>query len=359
MAGRPQSSEPGGRRSCRLVGGRVLTVPSSAVEVPVSLLVGSSGSTSQCRAAAERGGSFLESCHAHNGAVLEPVADPLVVLRGGAQLSAGAVFHTAGGADVWHTVHAVAAYARLGRRHQSAEPFVEQSLLSDGGLCYWSARVGLCVETTSAAALAMPHIRRNLRAVLRRHALPQGRWSNYILDDVGGYARYAVGPSVTGWALCALPPSDPRRNAGSAYLREALGQRHVWAADPAFYGTPFYAAHVAARILPDPRVLEYTLATQDSSGGWGFGDPPGPPSALPTALALLTLDCFSDQRIALARERGQRWLCEAQRHDGSFGLDYMPAEIWFAATVYATAVAVLALTHGPADSRRVAFEVRP
>jgi hypothetical protein len=250
-----------------------------------------------------------------------------------------------GGADIWHTVNALAAFRAVGLRNAAAESFVARQLAAGVGLSYWSARSGLCIETTSAMALiADAESRRLLRGVLQRYALPGGRWASFIIDGPGGYESYLVAPSVTAWAVTALAPSDPLREPGLAYLRESLGERAIWAPHAAFYGTPFYPAHVAAPLLPWEGIGAYALATQDGSGGWGFGDPPEGVSTLPTALAMRVLQALPptpESRAALAR--AARWLVATQSADGAFPIGSRPDDVWYAGTVYATCVAVLAL----------------
>jgi hypothetical protein len=279
--------------------------------------------------------------------VLEPVADPLAALTRPRSLSARQLFHAMAGADVWNTVNALAAFRLNGRDARRMEAFLLPRARNGEGLCYWSARVGLCCETTAAMArLAAPSLRRRLTALLRRKAFPAGRWPSYIVAGPGGYEAYQAAPSVTAWILPLLRRGDARRRAGLRYLEECLDGRPIWGIHPAFYLTPFYPAHLAARLLPKASVLDYALSTQDESGGWAFGDPPkGPCAALPTALAILTLRAFPrSSAIGQAIDRGTKWLLDVQKRSGAFPRGRAPEELYYLGEVYTTCLSLFALT---------------
>jgi hypothetical protein len=304
--------------------------------------------------ATRAGLDFLADCQMPSGAILEPVADPLAAFTRPACLSASEAFHAMAGADIWNTVNALAAFKQYGRDTRRMEDFLLPRLRKGDGLCYWSARVGLCCETTAAMArLATPSVRRKLVALLRRKAFPAGRWPSYILDGPGAYERYLTAPSVTAWILPLFAPSDSLFKAGRRYLETTLEGRPIWGAHPAFYLTPFYPAHLAARIVPRTSVVEYALATQNASGGWAFGDPPkGSCAALPTALAILTLRAFPRSRAAgQAIERGIRWLLDAQRRNGAFPRGRAPEEVFYVGDVYPTCLALFALAESSGADR--------
>lgn len=258
-----------------------------------------------------------------------------------------------GGADVWHTVGALAAIERAARcGHPSpkgtlirARDFVKKHVHSEGGLSYWSITRGLCCETTAFAASTIVGMRRAMRSVLRRVALPHGRWPQLILERDNGYSDYSAAPSVTGWVLCALGPDDARFEGGLRYLRESLEGRDIWDGHLAYYLTPLYPAHVASVSLRQKSVLSWVLRAQRADGGWGYGPrADGPSSVLPTSYALMTLECFeSTPRLRNAIRRGHEWLVVRQRADGRFPLRPMPRALWYSGDVYATAMAILAL----------------
>ena len=296
--------------------------------------------------AIQRGLDFLAACRMGNGSIQEPVADPLAMLTRPASLSPSERFHALAGADIWNTVNTLALFRRHGRDTRKLEAFLRPFLKKGTGLSYWSAREGFCCETTAAMArVANPRDRKALIAYCREKALPGGRWSTFILDSAGGYDTYVTGPSVTAWMLGLLGARDPLRARGYAHLEATLGGRPIWGIHPAFYLTPFYPAHLAARFLPNPSVLAYTLATQAESGSWGFGDPPkGPGCALPTALAIRTLRAFpAKPRIARAIARGTTWLARAQTPEGAFPLGQAPKALWYVGKVYSTCQALAAL----------------
>jgi hypothetical protein len=129
-------------------------------------------------------------------------------------------------------------------------------------------------------------------------------------------------------------------------LETSLKGRPIWGVHPAFYLTPFYPAHLAARILPKPSVVDYTLSTQDRRGGWGFGDPPTEPcAALPTALAILTLRAFPRApAVGRAIDRGIQWLLGTQRRNGAFPRGRAPEELFYVGDVYPTCLSLFALS---------------
>ena len=138
-------------------------------------------------AAAHRAAEYLLRSERASGAITESV-------RG----SSGVVdvlFRLADGADVWHTVNALLAIQAAGRTSAAAVAFVRDQVRKEGGLPYWSARPGLCIETTAAGALALPELRPTLVPALRRYALPEGRWATFILDEPGGFDHYLTAPS--------------------------------------------------------------------------------------------------------------------------------------------------------------------
>ena len=290
-------------------------------------------------AAAHRAAEYLLRSERASGAITESV-------RG----SSGVVdvlFRLADGADVWHTVNALLAIQAAGRTSAAAVAFVRDQVRKEGGLPYWSARPGLCIETTAAGALALPELRPTLVPALRRYALPEGRWATFILDEPGGFDHYLTAPSVTAWALAALGGNDPLVDTGRRYLRDTRDARGIWAAHDACYATPFYPAHLAAAQVPDrDAVLAFTVESASPSGGWGFGDPPREDaSTLPTAWALLTL-LACDPTLATAGPAATRaadWLLAAQRDDGSFPAAPLPPDIFYTGSVYATSVATVAL----------------
>ena len=282
---------------------------------------------------------YLLRCQRASGAITESV-------RG----SSGVVdvlFRLADGADVWHTVNALLALQAVGETPAAAAAFVRDQVREEGGLPYWSARPGLCIETTAAGALALLELRPTLVPALRRYALPEGRWATFILDEPGGFDHYLTAPSVTAWALAALSCDDPLVGVGRRYLLETRDARGLWAAHDACYATPFYPAHLAAAQVPDrDAILAFTLESASRSGGWGFGDPPREDaSTLPTAWALLTL-LACDPTLATVRPattRAADWLLAAQRDDGSFPAAPLPPDIFYTGSVYATSVAIVAL----------------
>lgn len=251
------------------------------------------------------------------------------------------------GADIWHTVNALRALAAAGRWNRAAEAFVHAQVTANGELSYWSSHPSLCIETCAAAFQALPSLRTRLRRAVERHALPGGRWPNFILPGRGGYDSYLTGPSVTGWALAVLARSHPLAVRGRAYLADTLTPGGLWRAQGGFYATPFYPAHVALPHVDDPRpVLNATLHGQDGSGGWAF-DPEqgGPPSALPTALALVTLlaEPSPGSRVRRAARSAVAWLLAGQKASGAFSAAPAPTVLFYAGDVYATSVAVMAL----------------
>lgn len=294
------------------------------------------------RGACRRAVRFLTSCQVSSGAILEP-ADPLAVLTNGG--SAEKWFFAAGGADAWHTANALIALGPTNRIAPRARAFLARCILSDGTLSHSSASRGTCIETTAAAALVLPARRAALRRAIRRHAQPDGRWATFITSTETGHDTYVTGPSVIGWALDALGAGARRGNQGAATLREDLGRAPIWSSHPAFYATPFYPAHLAARLVPAPSVERFTVETQHRSGGWGFGDASGRPAAIPTALAVLTLGWFGPSEAGQrAIERARQWLVAHQSPEGSWQVGPAPKELWYAGSVYSTSLALRALS---------------
>lgn len=303
--------------------------------------------------ARRRGADFLSSCQQASGAITEVVDDPMAVLRHGG--SAADRFFLGGGADIWNTVNAILSLRELGRRHRGAERFVLRSLLADGSLSHSSRSRGPCAETTAAAILALPGDHPRIRRALLRLALPDGRFPTFIVDARGGYDIYLTGPSTTAWALTALGSKKGDRNAlagayrqlerrGLSALLEDLGDRAIWQGHSAFYATPFYPAHLAAPLVGRRQILDDVVRRQNSDGGWGFGTRRSPSSALPTALAMLTLAASSrDDRVRSATGKGARWLVGQQAGDGSFPLQPAPQSLWYTGKVYVTAVVLRAL----------------
>lgn len=309
-------------------------------------------SRTQVEEAALRGGEFLTSSQLATGALTDQLRDPARFLMA-RRPSRASVFKAMGGADVWHTVSALSAlnriFTRTRTKHDGArkkgEDFVRRHVHQEGGLSYWSTTRGLCCETTSFAAATIPQLSRSLRAVLRRVALPHGRWPQLLLERDNGYSDYSVGPSVTAWVLSAIGSSDPRFKRGLNYLTEALHGREIWDGHAGYYLTPLYPAHVASISLRRKSVLKWVLSNQKRDGGWGYErHERSRSSVLPTAYALLTLDCFdSDAAIRRAVQRGHFWLLARQRHDGRFPLNPRPNGLWYSGDVYASSMAILAL----------------
>jgi hypothetical protein len=296
------------------------------------------------RAAVDRAASYLLSCLDSRGAITDSVPDPLRCLDPEARLTRAERFRITGGADVWHTVSAIWALGCLGRRERRAEQFVLAQRFAEGGLPYGTGRPGLCLETTAAAALASRRLRGSATRVLLHHALPHGRWATFMLNHPGGYETYLAGPSVTALAMLVLG-RDRRGFAGAlGYLKRCLEPNGTWAAHPGFYATPFYPAHLGTRLLRPRSVLDHALRTQHAVGGWGFGDPPGRPHPLPTALALLTLANFPHgPRVRRAWVRGADWLVRAQSTSGGWALHPAPRALWYTGPVFVTATSLRAL----------------
>lgn len=294
----------------------------------------------------ERALGYLASCQLPSGAINDVVANPLAALAT-AHPSRRLAFRLKCGADLWHTTQAILAFSAAGRSNARAEAFVTGHISGQGELSYWSGHPSLCVETCAAAWHALPSQRKRLAATLVRHALPGGRWPNFILPGPGGYDSYLVGPSVTAWAIGALGARDPRSARGRAYLRETLGPDGLWQAHPAFYATPYYPAHLAVAHVGDQRdrVVQATLRQQSASGGWGFADFGERASALPTALAMRTLVAAGTRttRCRRALGRATAWLLAGQSASGAFRLAPAPAALFYAGDVYVTCVAISAL----------------
>ena len=309
--------------------------------------------------AAFRGAEFLASSQLRIGAINDQLKQPARFLAA-RRPGRSSVFKAMGGADVWHTVSSMAALARASARGHRVDPsvtrraaeFVKGQVHPEGGLSYWSITRGLCCETTSFAASILRGMRRSLCSVLRRVALPHGRWPQLLLERDTGYSDYSAAPSVTAWVLSALGDRDRCFAAGLRYLRESLGAREVWDGHVAYYATPLYPAHVASLAWRRTSVLRYVLAAQRPDGGWGFGGRgDGASSVLPTSYALMTLECFEPTprgRSAVRRARG--WLLRQQRADGCFPLGRVPRALWYSGDVYATSMALLALLGRKDDS---------
>ncbi len=303
-------------------------------------------SASVLQNAVARALAFLADCQLPCGAVNDPVADPLAALAA-RRPSRRQAFRLRNGADIWHTTQAVLAFRAAGNPNRAAEAFVRSKLTGRGELSYWSAHPSLCIETCSAAFQALPRLRGILRKTLVRHALPGGRWPNFLLPGKGGYDAYGTGPSVTAWALSALGADHPLAAAGRDYLERTRAGDGLWAPHPAFYATPFYPAHLAVGLVRDrgPVALA-TMRWQLASGGWGFEQGESSrPSVLPSALALSTLVASGRRTPACRRalDRGSRWLLSAQDTHGAFPLGRAPSVLFYAGDVYATCVSVLAL----------------
>lgn len=306
----------------------------------------------QLEAAAIRGSEFLASTQLRSGALTDQLANPSRFLLS-RRPSRASTFKVMGGADIWHTVSALAALRRVSSLYKGpaadvlpqAESFVQKNVYQEGGLSYWSTTHGLCCETSAFAALTMPALRRSLRSALRRVALPHGRWPQFILERQNGYSDYSAAPSVTGWVLSALHPEDRLIEGGLRYLAQSLAGREIWEGHIAYYLTPLYPAHVASLTLRKNSVLAWVLDAQGEEGGWGYGPTAeGEASVLPTSYALLTLNCFEPTtRIRRAAQRARAWLMARQRADGRFPLRPMPRALWYSGDVYATSMALLAL----------------
>lgn len=302
--------------------------------------------SSTLQAAVERALSYLLGCQLPSGAINDVIANPLAAMAN-PRPSRRLAFRLKGGADLWHTTQAILVFSAAGKANPAAEHFVASHISKRGELSYWSGHPSLCIETCAAAWHALPDRRARLAKTLARHALPGGRWPNFILPGRGGYDSYLAGPSVTAWAMGALGARDPLFAQGRAHLRETLGPDGLWHAHPAFYATPYYPAHLAVAHLADQRarVVEATLRQQGPAGGWSFIDLPGRPSALPTAFAMRTLVAAGIRTAQSMRslERAARWLLASQARNGAFRLSPAPAALFYAGDVYTTCVATTAL----------------
>lgn len=296
--------------------------------------------------AVDRALAYLLTCQLPSGAINDVIANPLAALAR-ARPSRRVAFRLRGGADIWHTTQAILAFTAAGKPNSAAQRFVRTRISRRGELSYWSGHPSLCIETCSAAWHALPSLRVRLAATLVRHALPGGRWPNFILPGRGGYDSYLAGPSVTAWAIGTLGASHPLAAPGRAYLRETLASDGLWRAHPAFYATPYYPAHLAVAHVGEKRnaVVRATLRQQSPAGGWGFAGFADRPSPLPTAFAIRTL-VAAGARIPQcegALARGVGWLLTAQSANGAFRLAPAPAALFYAGDVYATCVAISAL----------------
>jgi hypothetical protein len=302
--------------------------------------------SSALRDAADRALAYLLTCQLPSGAINDVIANPLAAL-GSSRPSRRIAFRLKGGADLWHTTQAILAFSAAGRSNAAAEHFVSSRISRRGELSYWSGHPSLCVETCSAAWHALPNQRDHLAATLVRHALPGGRWPNFILPGRGGYDSYLAGPSVTAWALGVLGTSHHLAAAGRAYLRETLSPEGLWHPHPAFYATPYYPAHLAVAHVGDARrrVVKATVRQQGPDGGWSFSGFADRPSPLPTALAMRTITAAharTARSIRSLRLAG-RWLLKAQSANGAFRLAPAPASLFYAGDIYATCIAITAL----------------
>lgn len=304
--------------------------------------------SSALREAVERALTYLLSCQLPSGAINDVIADPLAAMAT-VRPSRRLAFRLKGGADVWHTTQAILAFSAAGKSIGTAEHFVRSRISRRGELSYWSGHPSLCIETCAATWHALPDLRDQLTATLVRHALPGGRWPNFILPGRGGYDSYLAGPSVTAWAIGALGARHPLAIQGRAYLRETLGDARsgLWQAHPAFYATPYYPAHLAVAHVDDRRaqVLRATLHQQEPEGGWSFADCEHRPSALPTAFAMRTVVAagIGTNQSSRALRRAARWLLASQAASGAFRLAPAPAALFYAGDVYATCAAISAL----------------
>lgn len=294
----------------------------------------------------ERALGYLESCQLPSGAINDSIANPLAALAT-PRPSRRLAFRLKAGADIWHTTQAILAFCAAGQSNTAAERFVKGRISERGELSYWSGHPSLCVETCAAAWHALPSLRAPLAATVVRHALPGGRWPNFILPGRGGYDAYLAGPSVTAWAIGTLAHRHPLSVPGRAHLRETLGADGLWQAHPAFYATPYYPAHLAVAHVGDERaaVVRATLRQQTRAGGWCFPGFEGRPSALPTAFAMHTLCAarIETPRCSRALGRGAEWLLASQSDRGAFRLAPAPTALFYAGDVYATCVSVTAL----------------
>jgi len=303
--------------------------------------------SSTLRGVVDRAIDYLLTCQLPSGAINDVIANPLAALAT-VRPSRRLAFRLKGGADIWHTTQAILALSAAGRSNADAEHFVGSRISQAGELSYWSGHPSLCIETCSAAWHALPSQRGRLAATLARHALPGGRWPNFILPGRGGYDSYLAGPSVTAWALGALGVSHPLATEGRAYLRETLAPNGLWHSHPAFYATPYYPAHLAVTYLGDKRkaaVVRATIRDQGPAGGWSFAGFEDRPSPLPTAFAVRTLIAAGSRTPQCGRSlrRAVQWLMASQSSSGAFRLAPAPAALFYAGDVYATCVAVLAL----------------
>jgi hypothetical protein len=303
-------------------------------------------SSSTLRDAVDRALAYLLTCQLPSGAINDVIANPLAALAT-ARPTRRMAFRLRGGADIWHTTQAILAFSAAGRSNPAAEHFVRSRISRRGELSYWSGHPSLCIETCSAAWHALPSQRNRLTATLVRHALPGGRWPNFILPGRGGYDSYLAGPSVTAWAIGALGARHPLTTPGLAHLLETLTSDGLWRAHPAFYATPYYPAHLAVAYVGEKRsaVVRATLRQQSPTGGWGFEDFADRPSPLPTAFAIRTLVAAGVRTPQCKRSlrRAVRWLLNSQSASGAFRLAPAPAELFYAGDVFATCVAISAL----------------
>jgi hypothetical protein len=294
----------------------------------------------------DRAIAYLLTCQLPSGAINDVIAHPLAALAK-VRPSRRLAFRLKGGADIWHTTQAILAFSAAGRSNSAAERFVRSRVSRRGELSYWSGHPSLCIETCSAAWHALPSQRRRLASTLVRHALPGGRWPNFILPGQGGYDSYLAGPSVTAWALGALGASHPLATEARTYLRETVAPDGLWRAHPAFYATPYYPAHLAVAHVGQKRgaVVRATLGQQSTTGGWGFAGFADRPSPLPTGLAIRTLIAagVNTPRCKRSLRRAVRWLLSSQSANGAFHLAPAPAVLFYAGDVYATCVAISAL----------------
>ena len=302
--------------------------------------------SSPLREAVERAVAYLLTCQLPSGAINDVLANPLAALAT-KRLSRRMAFRLKGGADLWHTVQAILALSAAGKSNAAAEHFVSSRISRQGELSYWSGHPSLCIETCSAAWHALPSHRAHLAATLARHALPGGRWPNFILPGRGGYDSYLAGPSVTAWAIGVLGARHPLAAQGRAHLLETLAPDGLWHAHPAFYATSYYPAHLAVGHLGDERrmVVRATLRQQGPAGGWSFAEFGDRPSALPTAFAMRTIVAAGVRTPQCRRSlrRATRWLLTSQSASGAFRLAPAPAALFYAGDGYATCVAILSL----------------
>ncbi len=292
-----------------------------------------------------RGLDFLADQRRADGAVCEPLADPLGFL-GNPSPSPREVLIASRGADVWCSATALRVTRLAGGDLPDTPAFLTGLAAPGQGLSWWTRRTGLCVETSGAAALADAGLATLLRPVLRRHMLPGGRWATFLLDRHGGYEEYMVGPSVIAWAGLALPPRDLRRVAASRALTALRGPDGTWTGHAAFYQSCWYPTHLALRLAGgDAETAARALQTQRADGGWAF-DQHDDTALLPTAWAL---QCLPRGGSAATAALGR--LVASQLRDGGWPDTDLPPTLYYVGRVYITACVLEALLHHGHDAK--------